>query len=429
VTHARQRRPLRVLHLATHDGRGGAARATRRLHAGLRALGVDSRVLVRERYSREPGIVAFDDAAPPARRRERARRLAEEAARADARRPHEAFSSDRTALGADLLAAIPPADLYNLHWVGGFVDWAEVLLPLSRRAPLVWTLSDLNALTGGCHYDLGCGRYREACGACPQLASRDPDDASRATLRRKCEVLARMRPGALHVVAASRWLADRARESAVTRTLPTTVIPRGVDVDVFRPRDRDAVRRALGIGRGERVALLVSTRLGTPRKGLAQALEAARHARDVPGFRLVCVGLGPGPPNDGSLPVTSLGHVASDDRLAELMSAADVLIAPSLQEAFGLTVLEAMACGTPVVAFDTGGAPDLVKPGRHGYVVPVGDARALGHALRIVLRDDLSRGRMGEACRALAVEGHGLDHQARRYRDLYRSLGAAGPTG
>ena len=132
---------------------------------------------------------------------------------ADRRVVFDSFSDDRTEFGADLLTGIPDADVYNLHWVGGFVDWAAVLPGLAERAPLVWTLSDLNALTGGCHYDHGCGRYREACGACPQLGSDDLGDRTAVILRRKLETLARLQPGALRMVAGSRWLADRVRES------------------------------------------------------------------------------------------------------------------------------------------------------------------------------------------------------------------------
>jgi glycosyltransferase involved in cell wall biosynthesis len=424
MTQPRQRDDsLRVVHLATHDGRGGAARATRRLHSGLLGQGVQSRVLVRERFSDDPGIVALADGAGSERRRARGRALADAlVAQGPVRIPRGRFSDDRTELGADLVPGIPDAHVYNLHWVGGFVDWAAVLPALSARAPLVWTLSDMNPLTGGCHYDHGCGRYREACGACPQLGSSDPGDRTAVILRRKLETLGRLRPGSLRVVAASHWLADRVRESRMGDRVAIEVIPRAVDVGTFRPRDREPARRSFGLGPAERVALFVSTHLTNPRKGIEYALEAARVARGVPGLRLVCVGFGPVPEVADDLPITWVEHIASDARMADLMSAADVLLAPSLQEAFGLTFLEALACGTPVVAFDTGGAADLVKPGVHGYVVPVGDGRAMGKALAGLLGDETARARMAEACRALVLEGYGLDHQAGRYRELYNSL-------
>jgi glycosyltransferase involved in cell wall biosynthesis len=413
---------LRVVHLAAHDGRGGAARAVRRLHAGLGALGLHSRLFVRERFSAEPGIcaVAPGDGAAHARA---ARRIARELERHE--RAHapddEPFHGDRAPLGAQLLDALPDAHVYNLHWVGGFVDWGTVLPALARRAPVVFTLSDLNAITGGCHYDLGCGRYRDACGACPRLGSRDPADLSAAVLARKRRALAAIAPGRLQLVAASRWLAERIRESRLGRDVPTLVIPRAVDTARFRPRDRAAARRRFGLGDRERVALFVSTRLTNRRKGIEHALGAAESLRRLPGFRLVCAGFGPGPEPRG-LPVLELGHVADDERMAELLSAADVLLAPALQEAFGLAVLEALSCGTPVVAFDTGAAPDLVKPGVHGFVVPVGDVRAMSQAAHAVLLDDSIRARMGRAARELALEGYGLEQQARRYQDLYRSM-------
>jgi len=428
MTHP-QRGPLRVVHLAAHDGRGGAARAMRRLHAGLAALGVDSRVLVRERFSAEPGIAAFAPSGHPSRARA-ARRIARDLARYEWACPpaDEPFSDDRAPLGARLLGAVPEADVYNLHWVGGFVDWRAVLPALARRAPVVFTLSDLNPITGGCHYDLGCGRYRDACGACPRLRSTDPEDLSAAVLARKLRALDAVAPGRLQLVAGSRWLAERIRESRLGRDLPTAVIPRAVDTARFRPRGRAAARRRLGLSAGDRVALFVSTRLANRRKGLEHALAAAETLRELPGFRLVCVGFGPRSDWRG-LPVLEIGHVADDERMADLLSAADVLLAPALQEAFGLAVLESLSCGTPVVAFDTGAAPDLVKPGVHGFVVPVGQARAMGQAARAVLCDDAGRARMGRACRQLALDGYGLERQAQRYRDLYRSLLGASEAG
>jgi glycosyltransferase involved in cell wall biosynthesis len=147
--------------------------------------------------------------------------------------------------------------------------------------------------------------------------------------------------------------------------------------------------------------------------------------KDFPDLLLLSIGRGRPVVPDG-LPHLHIEHVASDHRLSGLYSAADVFVIPSLQEAFGQTVLEAMACGTPVVGFDAGGIPEMVKPGETGLLASCGDVAGLREAVLALLADGEARARMGASCRDRVVREHGLEVQARRYADLYRSLlGAA----
>ncbi|MCS3697422.1 glycosyltransferase involved in cell wall biosynthesis [Salinibacter ruber] len=111
-----------------------------------------------------------------------------------------------------------------------------------------------------------------------------------------------------------------------------------------------------------------------------------------------------------------------DRRLSVLYSMADVFVIPSLQEAFGQTPLEAMACGTPVVGFKTGGIPDMVKPGETGWLAETGDVRSLRNALETALESDAERKRMGRRCREIVEEEYTLDRQAQQYEELYNSI-------
>jgi len=117
-----------------------------------------------------------------------------------------------------------------------------------------------------------------------------------------------------------------------------------------------------------------------------------------------------------------VGYVDEDQRLSVLYSMADVFIIPSLQEAFGQTAIEAMACGTPIVGFNTGGIPDMVRPGETGWLAKTGNVRSLRQAIESALENDGERRRMGQRCREVVEEEYTLKRQAQQYKALYESI-------
>lgn len=414
---------MRILHLSTNDTAGGAARAAYRLHQGLRHAGHDSRMLVMNRSSDDPSVVAFRSPRHPlARVRRHLRRQAINAdvARYQGTRPAglEPFSDDRSMHGADLMAQIPGCDVINLHWVAGFIDLAGVLPALARRAPLVWRLSDSNPFTGGCHYDDGCERFTQQCGACPQLGSRDANDLSRQVHSRKRQALARIPHGRLQIVALSRWIADEARRSSLFRDLPISVIPNGIDTHIFAPGDRAAARTDLAIPHGAQVVMFSAGSVNNRRKGFAELVAAL--AGISAEQQVVLLSLGGGKPViNAPLQHIHLGHLADDRQIAAAYSAADLFVIPSLQENLPNTALEAMACGIPVVGFDAGGIPDLVRHRHTGLLAPVGDISGLRQQIQILLDAPDLRGAFGAAGREVVVREYTPATQVARYLSLY----------
>jgi glycosyltransferase involved in cell wall biosynthesis len=416
---------MRIVHLSTHDGGGGAARAASRLHVGLRQLGEDSSMLVRRRVGDGPNVQPFRypmGLGARVRRVLRRWRIQHALARYTDSRPagYEAFSDDRSDLGASVADQVPDCDVVNLHWVAGFVDYRSFFAAVPRRASVVWTLHDMTPFTGGCHYDDGCGRYRAACGACPQLGSDSAADLSRRIWRRKERALSRVPPSRLHIVTPSRWLAARVQESSLLGRFPTAVIPNGLDTVAFAPRDRRTAREALGVPADARILLFASQSIDNRRKGFALLVDALG-AMALPDLVLMSVGAN-APRLDAAVPCVHFGGIGNDRVLSLVYSAADVFVLPSIQDNLPNTVLESMACGTPVVGFDVGGIPDMVRPGVTGERAPRGDAAGFADAIRRLLCDDAARQSMAENCRRIAVEEYGLEVQARRYIKLYRSV-------
>jgi glycosyltransferase involved in cell wall biosynthesis len=285
--------------------------------------------------------------------------------------------------------------------------------------PVIWTLHDMNAFTGGCHYSFGCERYTERCGLCPQLGSHDPQDLAAQVWQRKLAALIALKPMQLQIVAPSRWLARQAKRSALGRHLSASVIPYGVDTDAFAPRDRSTARDVFGIPRDASVILFVSEGLSNRRKGLGLLAQALQSLRDLPNIILVSVGRGK--TMDLKVPSIHLGFIDNDRLLSLVYSAADLLVAPSLQDNLPNTILEAMACGTPVVGFDTGGVPDMVRPRITGMLAPVDDAIALRSAIIETLKSPEERATMATNCRRVVMEEFTLEIQAKRYAELYEA--------
>jgi glycosyltransferase involved in cell wall biosynthesis len=418
---------MKVVQLNKNDLSGGAARAAYRLHKGLQRVGHESVMVVESRTSDDPSVVVFEkpmDTLHLVRRGLRQMRIARDFKRYHESRPsgYELFSDDRGSYGSTLLDQIPACQVINLHWISGLVDYWSFFRRVPRSTPIVWTLHDLNALTGGCHYDLGCGRYVTHCGPCPQLGSQDSRDLSYAVWERKQRLFSKVSSSRLRFVAPSRWLAQEVKRSPILGRFPLSVIPHGLDLEEFAPRNRGNARELLGIPRDARVLLFVAEAVDNRRKGFTLLIEAlTRCAGKIPNLLLLSLGQNR-PEVQADIPWVHVGSVNNDRFLSIVYSAADLFASCSLQEAYGLAVLEAMACGIPVVGFSVGGVSDLVRNGVNGLMVAATDVGGLGDAISGLLSSSARCAEMGTNGRRIAVEEYSIELQARRYAKLYASL-------
>src|SRR5437660_770950 len=375
---------MSIAHINTHDTAGGAARAAYRLHSGLRAIGQDSSMFVANRESDDPAVVSF---APPQDlprrllRGLRRRYLQHRLARYDSssRVAAELFTEDRTQHGAEPFRQLPAGDIIHLHWVADLLDYRPFFRVVARRTPLVWTLHDMNPFTGGCHYDYGCGKYRNHCGACPQLGSRETGDLSSHVWQRKREAYEQVAPDRLHVVTPSRWLAAEVRGSGLMGRFPVSVIPNGLDINSFAPRDRTFARGVLGVPLHAKVILFVADHISVPRKGFSALAQVLTDLAGLPDLCLLSVGRGAATSNI-PIPHLALGPLSTERLLSQVYSAADVHVVPTRADNLPNTVLESMACGVPIVGFDVGGVSDMVRDGITGLLASEGDLAELGNA-------------------------------------------------
>lgn len=396
--------------LSHSDLSGGAAIAAHRLHNGLRRINVDSQMIVLRKTSDDPTVHELAGPGSDLMRR-RSWGVNGLPLRIYRHRDHKATWSVNWFPYTCAWGRIK-ADIVHLHWVG------QNFLPLGAlnalRAPIVWTLHDEWAYTGGCHYSGGCERFTARCGACPQLSSRREHDLSRGVWAAKSRS---WRDLPITIVTPSTWLAERARRSSLFADRRIEVIPNGLDLDLFAPRSKHA--------NTDRMQILFGADRATddPRKGfvyLVQALELLASA----GWeaRAQAVVFGESDSSTLPLPSRSVGRLSDANELAALYSNADVFVAPSTQDNLPNTIMESLACGTPVVAFRIGGIPDLIEHQVNGYLAEPFDTADLARGIAWVLEDAERLARLRAAARAKAEREYEITAIARRYLALYEDI-------
>jgi len=316
---------------------------------------------------------------------------------------------------------VGPGEVAHLHWVTLMFDLQRFTRGLADDQPVVWTLHDENPFTGGCHYSWGCTGFTRDCRQCPQLR---PPWSSFVAARHLDRVKRAMeRFSNLHIVADSHWLESQARKSSALRAARSfRTIHYGLDHHRFQPGSKSAARAALGIDDQAFVMAFGAQHLSLRRKGGAVLREAVAESAPLKDSTLILFGSHGEFFAGTSLRTVDLGGDANAAKLVNVYNAADVFVMPSLEEAFGQTALEALACGTPVVGSATGGIVDMVQEGKTGLLVEPGSVAGLRRALEWCQanREDLKR--MGAEGRKLVERQFTLDHQAKAYVGLYRDI-------
>lgn len=407
---------MNVLHLSTADIEQGAARAAYRLHSGLKQIGISSEMLVRSKQTLDPTVHVSSslitkvspliDGLPVRVYRDRDR---------------DVFSAQWfPGKVIQSVQSLQP-DIINLHWItNGFLQ-IESLRQLNR--PLVWTLHDMWPFTGGCHYARDCKGYLEQCGSCDHLNSQRGWDLSRWIWHRKAKAWSDLN---ITVVSPSHWLAECTQASRLMQHCSVHVIPNGLDTQAYRPVDVEMARELLNLPQDKKIVLFGASPGLTEgsRKGiqyLLPALQQLKHCQDE--IELVVFGaITPDSPPDLGYPIRYLGKFHDDLSLSLIYSAADVMVVPSVQDAFGQTATEAMACGTPVVAFRATGPKDIVKHQQTGYLAEPFVPADLARGIDWVLTDAERYQRLTVAARQFAEREFSLEVQACRYHSLYESL-------
>jgi glycosyltransferase involved in cell wall biosynthesis len=412
---------MKVAIVSSFDLEGGAARAAYRLHDALRTRGCDAQMFVQIKSSGSPSVHGASTGLPKLYGRLRAV-LDHLPAKALGTRLGD-FSVNW--LPGDLvrqLRAFGP-DVVHLHWISaGFFSLFDLA---SASWPIVWTAHDMWPFTGGCHYDQSCGRFASAgCTPCPLQTNWQFFQLARSRLAAKAKVANSTQ---ITFISPSRWLAEVARQSPVSQSQQVVVIPNGIDLDVFKPIDRAAARDLFGLPHDKKLLLFGAVNSTSDlRKGYAQLDAALAHLSSAgKSSELALCVFGTSTRERGVLhgiPLFRVGHLADETSLVALYSAADLFVAPSLQDNLPNTVLEATACGLPTVAFAIGGMPDLISHGVTGLLAGSVQSQSLADAIGQALSSVDWLKSASIASRKRAVDLFGSHLYARAHMGLYNAM-------
>lgn len=436
---------LNVLSVCTNENLGGAPIAAHRIHVAVNAAydGVVSTMFVKNRQTNDPTVRSVDEFVPHHAWYRVCQWIKEKCVNKYwhalwhpyKKTNDKNFKSDLRGMGIGDAFHKMDYDVLHMHWINNrFLRLSDI--PSDK--PIIWTLHDSWQFCGECHYFLDCENYKQECGCCPQLGSKNPNDLSHLIWKAKQKYYADKN---ITIVCPTKWLADCAAASGLFRGRDIRVIPNCLDTDVFRPLSKTEIVEFAEHQQNAVVSRVL--REATQEKGLAKPLilygaaNAASDRRkgfasllsalqilDKQGFEANLVVFGA---SEADLPLcfdhislTFVGYVRDVNVLVSLYNVADVMVVPSYTEVFGQTASEAMACGTPVVAFRCTGIQDVVGADG-GYLAEPYSEKDLAYGIEWVLEHN-HHGEMCDQVRKSAVERFSIPVVAEQYVDLYKEV-------
>ena len=409
---------MKILIVNTSDIQGGAARAAYRLHSALLVEGVDSQMLAQSQSSDNLTVIGPQtkvqkalgklrptlDGLPVHRYKERTKTL---------------FSPSWLPFSSivERINAINP-DIVHLHWIAGGMMRIEDIAKI--KAPIVWSLHDMWAFTGGCHYDEECHAYTKDCGSCKVLRSHKNNDLSKKVFIRKQKTFTKI--DNMTVVGLSSWLNDCSKNSSLLKDKRHINLPNPINTTRFQPFDKNKARTLWNLPTDKKLVLFGAMGVTSdPRKGFNELSEALHELKDD-SIELVIFGSSqPKNPHNFAFKTHYLGQLHDDVSLVTLYSAVDVMIVPSLQENLSNAIIESLACATPVVGFDIGGNSDMIEHHKTGYLAEPFDSNDLAKGIEWVLNSE-SYDELCQNAREKVLREFDSQVVAKKYIDLYNKI-------
>lgn len=417
---------VRVLSVCSSDSSGGAARAAYRIHFAVQGFGVESRMFVKDKKTKDAFVISLKDFVP--------RNVLYKAfdwARNKVKNkwqrllwrkyPDRSMYYMSDLRSTDIHGALQKLDydVLHLHWIN------QRFLPLDKLPkdkPIIWTLHDSWPFCGICHLPMDCSGYSQECGDCPALRSDDSHDLSHVIWKKKERIYKSLD---LHIVAPSRWIAGCAQKSSLLGRFDIRVIPNCIDTDVFSPGDRDEACEKLHLDSGKKYLLFgAMNALRDDNKGFRFLIEALQSISSLLPEGTELIVFGSNDPFDKQMAgtnVVDMGIIRDNRTVVSLYRVAAVTIVPSLSENLSCTIMESMSCGTPVVAFNVGGNDDLIDHEVNGYLAKKQDNDDLAKGILWCLGNNQS-GLISQSARRKVLENYTSEKIGKLYAGLYRSL-------
>lgn len=309
------------------------------------------------------------------------------------------------------LEEVKNADVIYIHWaLKGMMNLRSMEQLARLNKPMVIFLHDMWNITGGCHHSFSCEKYKtEGCNNCPMFPADKKNDLSAKEFRKKMRLYSKYNN--LFFVSPSKWLYDCAKESLLTKNKPVFYIPNILDKALFKPADKTVARQILNVDTGETVIAFGAITVNSPYKGwtyLQKALELLSKDDSLKNISVLIFGSAYNKEIANAIPFKTrfMGYLLDEYSTSLVYNASDVFIAPSLAEAFGYVVMEALSCGTPVVGFNVGGIPDMIRHKENGYLAKYKDADDVSEGIKFCLKNKIQGYLLPEIDPTLTVKRH-----------------------
>ena len=422
---------MKITIISTYDTFGGASISGLRLHQAFLKNGVESSMLVQEKKSDLTTIETVSN--NWFRAKMSFLRFALDRLQfwfyEKSKEVRFVFSTALIGIDISEYKVIKEAEILHLFWINfGFLSLDSIKKLSETNKPIIWNLQDMWAFTGGCHYSGDCLAYEKKCGNCMQfLKNPSENDLSRDTWERKFEKFRNLN---LTIVSSSDWLAQKARESSLFRDLKVITVPTPIDVDIFQLTSKDIAATSFHLADDKKYILFAAVKISDKRKGFFyfkealsvisnQLLVSGETASDI---EILIFGQAQAYDFEGLLfKVNILGRLSDLEMIAKAYSAASVFVIPSLEDNLPNTVIESMACGTPVVGFNTGGIPEMIDHQITGYVADYKSSEDLAKGIYWTLFESDYQLLVNNS-RQKVLDNYSEKVIAEKYKKVYQSL-------
>jgi len=409
---------MKILLVTSSDIHGGAARAANRLHKALLIQDINCHMLVQNKSSNEFTVIG-----PKGKINQFLAYISNTVDQFQLfnykKKSITRFSPSWISLNnfAKEINKINP-DIVHLHWINTGMIKIEDLAKI--KAPIVWSLHDMWPFTGGCHYDEECGLYTNECKNCKVLNSLKDNDLSNKIFKRKAKAYAKIKN--ITIVGLSKWLHTSAKKSPLLKDKKHINLPNPIDVNIFKPFDKSNARKLWGLPLDKKLILFGAMgATSDPRKGFEELKKAIKELKHD-NIELVVFGSNkPKYSQDFGFVTHYLGLLHDDISLVTLYSAVDIMVVPSIQENLSNAIMESLACGIPVIAFDIGGNGDMIKHKYNGYLSKPFDTYDLAYGIDWTLNNSNYSALCKNARKKIIQEFNSVD-VAHKYIELYDNI-------
>lgn len=375
---------MNIIHISTSDIIGGAALAANRLNKAFNQANETSKMIVLNQCTKHKNISPFIKGKK--KYLSKLNFIATEYLKKRVLIPQYTISLGWCGYDLHKLKEFKEADVIYIHWIGfGFLSIKGLAKILELNKPTVVFMHDMWFITGGCHHSFECDKYRNHCSECPKIGNILFNSVVSTTFNLKKRCLTKYKN--LHIITPSNWLADCVRKSALFKNNNIKIIPNLIDTNLFKPIEKLTAVKTLNLPTDKKIILFGANGGKSDKyKGWDYLISAISQLER----KDIIIALFGGDVSEDErkqlkFPIYSFDYLYDEYSIILLYNAADVFVIPSLAENFPNTILESLSCGTPVVGFDVGGVPDLIKHKQTGYLAKYKDECDLANGINWIL--------------------------------------------